>query len=383
MTARVGFKAPLIFIRPIGFNAAESMAITQLLGRVDDQTVRWRLPPQGVQPDVYIAHIRCLMHTPQMDAPITQTASALAIGRPADEFHPTESGAWRTPAVGPASVAPPLVASVSQPEMLSTFSGSTYVLAGLHLDPAHLTMQPQPYYRGQPLCLVGDASDSETTWSQISAVTLAHLQSALRETLPLLDHLLIAYKLGQIAIEHRANWDTQQLLVKDGDNTLASIQTRYWQVHLSPQASAEATERAVVRRLGLQPSVEPVGHELLPLESVLWVYAQRCEEASLASIASPGLLSQKLILRRPPLMSNAQMGRHCTSILRRIEMQAMTANELQTMLRLERPALLRAIVSLAVTRVIAPESTTFEGNAWLHRAQTLFTRLTGSGGHQK
>lgn len=383
MTVRLGLKAPLIFIRPIGFNAAESMAIAVLLGRADDQTVRWRLPPQGVPPDAYIAHIRCLMHTAQMDAPITQTATALAIGSPADEFHPTGSGAWRMPVKESASAPLPLVASVAQPDMLSTFSGTTHALAGLHLDPAHLTMQPQPYYRGLPLCLVGDASDTENTWSQISAVTLVDLQSALSETLPLVDHLRIAYKLGAIALEHRAHWDSQQLLVKDGNETVAAIQTRYWQVHLSPKASAEATERAVVQRLGLQPAVEPVGHELLPLESVLWVYAQRCEEGALASITSPGLFSQKLTLRRPPLMSNAQMGRHSTNILRRIDMQAITADELQIMLRLERPALLRAIVSLAITRVIAPESTSFAGSAWLHRAQAWFTRLLGSGGRQK
>jgi hypothetical protein len=383
MTSRVGSQAPLIFIRPIGFSAAESMAIVAQLGRIEGQAVRWRLPPQGVPPDAYIAHIRCLMHTAQMDAPITQTATALAIGRAADEFYPLDSGAWHKPAQEHQPAALPLTASINQPDILSTFSGTTYALAGLHLDPTYLTMQPQPHYRGLPLCLVGEESDTDTTWSEIAAVTLADLQTALSETMPLVDHLRIAYKLGQIVVEHRAHWDSQQLLVKDGSDTVAVIHTRHWQVHMSPHASAEATERAVVQRLDLQPAVEPAGHEQLPLESVLWVYAQRCEEAALARITSPSLFSEKLTLRRPPLLSNAQLGRHSTNILRRIDMQPMTFNELQTMLRLERPPLLRAIVSLAITRVIAPESQPFNGLAWLGRARAWFVQLLGLGGRQK
>ena len=383
MTVPASSQAPLIFIRPIGFNAAESMAIVAQLGNHCGTLVRWRLPPQGVPPDAYIAHIRCLMHTAQMDAPITQTATALAIGKAADEFYPLDSGAWRNRVQESQSAALPLVASITQPDMLSTFSGTTYALAGLHLDPSHLTMQPQPYYRGLPLCLVGDESDTEQTWAQISAQTYKDLCAALDETAPQLDHLRIAFALGQIALQHRSTWGEQQLLVQDGDHTIAVIQTKYWQIYMSPNASAQATERAIVKRVGLLPAIEPLGHELLPLESVLWVYVQRCSEAALLTLTSPALLNAKLVLRRPPLLSNAQMGRHSTSILRRIDMQALSANELQVMLRLERPALLRAIVSLAITRVIAPESGPFIGSGWWQRVQAWFSRAFTPRGHQK
>jgi hypothetical protein len=383
MTVRAGSQAPLIFIRPIGFNAAESMAIVAQLAGLNSESVRWRLPPQGVPPDAYIAHIRCLMHTPQMDAPITQTATALAIGKPADEFYPLDSGTFNKRFVESESAALPQVASIIQPDMLSTFSGTTHALAGLHLDPAHLTMQPEPYYRGLPLCLLGDESDTESTWSDINEQTRGQLYAALNETAPQLDHLRIAYTLGEIALQHRDTWDTQQLLVQDGADTIAVIHTKHWQVHLSPQANAAATERASVKQVGVHPLVEPVGHELLPLESVLWVYAQRCNEAALLKLTSPALLNAKLVLRRPPLLSNAQMGRHSTTILRRIDMQAISANELQIMLRMERPALLRAIISLAITRVIAPESAPFAGSPWLNRAQAWLTKALGLGERQK
>jgi hypothetical protein len=383
MTARADTQAPLIFIRPIGFNAAESMAIVAQLAGLNSDAVRWRLPPQGVPPDAYIAHIRCLMHTTQMDAPITQTATALAIGKPADEFHPLDSGSFNKRFADSQSAALPLVASITQPDMLSTFSGTTHALAGLHLDPAHLTMQPEPYYRGLPLCLVGDEADTQTTWSEINAQTRDQLYASLNETAPQLDHLRIAYTLGEIALKYRDTWDKQQLLVQDGEDNIAVIHTKHWQIYLSPKASAAATERASVKRVGLQPQVEPVGHELLPLESVLWVYAQRCNEAELLKLTSPSLLDAKLVLRRPPLLSNTQMGRHSTSILRRIDMQAISANELQTMLRMERPALLRAIISLAITRVIAPQTAPFTSSVWLNRAQAWVAQMLGLGGRQK
>ncbi len=367
MSAAAASQAPLLFIRPIGFNAAESMAIALLMEQLSDASVRWRLPPPGVAPDAYIAHIRCLLHTQQMNAPITQTAQALAIGQAADGFYALDSGLWQSPEFASQSASPPLVASITQPDMLSTFSGSAHALAGLHLDPQYLTMEPHAYYRGAPLCLIGCESDSAHTWEAPHAETRQQLQNTLQDMLPLVDHLRVAFRLGQIAIAHKAKWDLQQLVLQDGDHTVAVIQTRDWQIHLSPNATALAVERAEIRSIGLLPSFETPGHEQLPIESVLWVYAQRCEEATLTKICGPELLRQKLTLRRPALMSNAQMGRHCTSILRRIDMQPMTADELEAMLRMSRPSLMRSLVSLAITRVIAPESTPDIGFNWTKR----------------
>ncbi|MGA8513582.1 MAG: hypothetical protein WB821_02265, partial [Burkholderiaceae bacterium] len=97
------------------------------------------------------------------------------------------------------------------------------------------------------------------------------------------------------------------------------------------------------------------GFDVLPMEQVLWEFAKRCPESLLEKVLPSAYLHKALTHRRITELSERELGDHCVALLRALDIRSRTADELQTGLRMSRPALLRALACLALTRTIRPE----------------------------
>jgi hypothetical protein len=325
--------APLVFIKPVGFSTADSLRLMQAAQRLDE-TVRWRLAPAGVQADVYLAHRASVVY-----GPVT-TPSPLQ----------------------------PLEPDIPSKQAYNSTSVDSINGAYEH---SRLRLDSKGMYRSQPVCLLG---------AQLGALALEgrhhlpalqfpgaleELRVGLQQIANDLFILRAMYALGRCAWLERARWKTHRLHVIDGSLLIAAIETKHWRVHLLNNVPVELIEAGNVILAPQSSIFGAPGFTTLPLEQALWEFAKRCPEPLLAQVLPSVYLRKQLTHRRHNELSKRELGDHCVAILGALDTQSRTAQELQDGLRLSRPALLRALACLALTRSIRTEQKSMGLRHWL------------------
>jgi hypothetical protein len=322
---------PLVFIRPVGFTAADSLRLMQAAQRMDEH-VRWRLAPAGVQADVYLAHRASV----QRGKPLpTQPSNDAA--RESRHIHST-------------------------PE--ESMSGA-YEHSRLHID-------GEGRYRGHPVCLLGSLpprTEADDIYYRLPSLQFPSALQELRMGLTRIETELFGlralYALGRTAWEERSRWKTHRLHLLDGARLIAAVEPTKWSVYLLSDAPIARIEAGSVMLVPNSSAFAAPGFDSAPLERALWEFAKRCPESMLAQILPSVYLSERLTHRRHNELSERELGDHCVALLSALDTRSRTADELQTGLRLSRPALLRALACLALTRSIRPERQTSRMRRWL------------------
>jgi hypothetical protein len=134
------------------------------------------------------------------------------------------------------------------------------------------------------------------------------------------------------------------------------IEPMQWRVHLLNDARITQIESGSSMLVPHSNVFAAPGFDVLPMEQVLWEFAKRCPESLLEKILPSAYLREALTHRRITELSERELGDHCVALLRALDIRSRTADELQTGLRMSRPALLRALACLALTRTIRPET---------------------------
>ncbi len=319
----------MVFVRPVGFSAADSLRLMQAAQRISE-VVRWRLAPQGVQSDIYLAHAHCVRYA---------RASA-----------------------------PTPIASSSYGNHSSGHS-SFY-------EHSQLTVDAQGWHNHHPVCVLGRASPEQQEVNDSGYTALASLvfPDALQELsvgLARLQNELISlrmlYALGRSAWEQRSRWKTHRLQLSNGARLLAVIEPQEWRIHLLGECTVSELEAAYLQAVPMSSGFAAAAFDILPLESALWEFAKRCPEGLLTQMVPSVYLSQRLTHRRHTQLSDRALGDHCVALLKALDTSSTTADTLQKHLRLTRPALLRALASLALIRAIHPEPKSRGVWGWLPR----------------
>ncbi len=275
-----------------------------------DEHARWRLAPAGVQADVYLVH-----------------ACSVARG-PA----PSSSG------------------DSSSGLSLSSLQGR-----------AQLYIDAQGLHKSHPVCVLGAATTGQAEGDLPEAAplqfprALQDLKAGLERLERELIGLRMMYVLGRTAWEQRHLWKTHRLHLNHNARLVAVIEPHIWRAHLLNTCSLNELDNAVTLTVPRSSGFAGPSFDVLSLETALWEFAKRCPEALLAKMVPTAYLRAPLTHRRMSELSERALGDHCVAILRSLDTQSRTADDLQKILRLSRPALLRALASLALTRAIHPE----------------------------
>ena len=334
--------SPLVFIRPVGFSATDSMRLVTVAQDLSNQ-VRWRLAPTGVQADVYLAHRDRITRKQPVSRPQGSSNSGSSQGS------------------------------------FNTYSG-TYEHTRMWVDEASR-------HQGVPVCLLGRANTHASPGSnrdQPPALefpyTLEELRIGLTKITQDLTNLRNQYALGMGAWEERSRWKSHRLHVTHDARLLAVIEPKYWRVHMLAGCSVEQMQAGSFTAVPQTAPFAAVGFETVLMESALWEFAKRCPENMLASMLPSAYLREPLTHRRPSKLSEEALGDYCVAILSALDTRSRKADELQASLRLTRSALLRALACLALSRCIRPESASHSWaltlTAWL--PQGLRDRVFGS-----
>jgi hypothetical protein len=325
--------APLVFIKPVGFSTADSLRLMQAAQRLDE-TVRWRLAPAGVQADVYLAHRASVVYGP-VTTPIPLQPLAPDYGSP-QAYHSTAA---------------------------ESISGA-YEHSRLRLDSKGM-------YKNQPVCLLGiaGAAGGNDGMPRLPGLqfpgALEELRIGLQQIANDLFILRVMYALGRCAWLERSRWKTHRLHVLDGSQLIAAVEAKHWRVHLLNNVPVELIEAGNVILAPQSSIFGAPGFSTLPMEQALWEFAKRCPEPLLSQVLPSVYLRERLTHRRHSELSKRELGDHCVAILGALDTQSRTAQELQEGLRLSRPALLRALACLALTRSIRTERRAKGLHHWL------------------
>jgi hypothetical protein len=325
--------APLVFIKPVGFSTADSLRLMQAAQRLDE-TVRWRLAPAGVQADVYLAHRASVVYGP-VTAPT-----------PLQPLHPKPSDTQ---------------------DYNSTHAES---ISGAY-EHSRLRLDSKGRYKNQPVCLLGAPRETPAGEGvpRLPALqfpaALEDLRTGLQQIANDLFILRVMYALGRCAWLERARWKSHRLHVVDGSQLIAAVEAKHWRVHLLNDVPVESIEAGSVVLAPQSSMFGAPGFSTLPMEQALWEFAKRCPEPLLAQVLPSIYLRERLTHRRHSELSKRELGDHCVAILGALDTQSRTAQDLQDGLRLSRPALLRALACLALTRSIRAERRTQGLRHWL------------------
>jgi hypothetical protein len=315
--------APLVFIKPVGFNTADSLRLMQAAQRLDE-TVRWRLAPAGVQADVYLAHRASVVY-----GPVTKPS-------PLQSLAPDSPG---------------------KQTLHSTVAES---ISGVY-EHSRLRLDSKGMYKKQPVCLLGAQIETPDGGGlhRLPALqfpgALEELRIGLQQIANDLFILRVMYALGRCAWLERARWKTHRLHVVDGAQLIAAVEAKHWRVHILSNVPVELIEAGSVILAPQSSMFGAPGFTTLPMEQALWEFAKRCPEPLLSQVLPSIYLRERLTHRRHSELSKRELGDHCVAVLGALDTQSRTAQELQEGLRLSRPALLRALACLALTRSIRTE----------------------------
>jgi hypothetical protein len=301
----------LVFVRTVGISAADALRLMQFAQRIG-QTVRWRLAPPGVPADVYLAHANSIRYGKQA------TSAPLELG-----------------------------------------DSSPGISKNSSFDQAHLYVDDNNWHKGHPVCVVGHALATDDFLAHAPSLVFPQALQTLQAGLQHIEAELIAlrmlYMLGCSAWEERARWKTHRLQLIHNARLMAVIEPVVWRIHLLGDCTLDELAQASLQAIPHSSSFDAPGFDALPLESTLWEFAKRCPEAWLIEMVPTLYLRAPLTHRRPTELSERLLGEHCVAILRALDTQSRTADELQTAMRMQRPALLRALACLALIRAIQPE----------------------------
>ena len=302
-----------MFVRPVGFTAADSLRIMQAAQRIHE-TVRWRLAPTGVMADVYLAH-----------------ADAVRYGK-----SPQHNG--------------DSMGSVGS----SQFESSIQEYQTLYLDKLG-------HYKNCPVCVLGEPSPPVDDPLQVAMPKLVYpdalrqLEQGLRQAEQELISQRMLYALGSYAWEQRDFWKTHRLQLQYNSRLIATIVPHQWQIHLLEECTVNELDQASVQTVPQSTGFAAPGFDVVPLETALWEFAKRCPESWLSKMVPTLYLTQPLTHRRATTMSPRILGDHCSAVLRLLDTGSRTAEQIEIQLRLSRPALLRSLACLALIRAIHPE----------------------------
>ncbi len=300
-----------MFVRTVGISAADALRLMQAAQRMSE-VARWRLAPPGVPADVYLAHANSVRRG---------TAPS-----------PAQHGSGN---------------SSAHPSHNSSF------------DQAHLYLDDNGWHKTHPVCVLGHTSANDDLLARAPSLAfpeaLQTLQIGLRRMEAELIALRMMYMLGYSAWEERARWKTHRLQLSHNARLVAVIEPTVWRVHLLGDCTLDELAQASLQAIPHSSSFVAPGFDPLPLESALWEFAKRCPEALLSEMVPTVYLRAPLTHRRPTKLSARFLGEHCVAILRALDTHSRTADELQTAMRMQRPALLRALACLALIRAIHPE----------------------------
>jgi hypothetical protein len=305
--------SPLIFVRPVGFTAADSMRLMQAAQRIHE-TVRWRLVPPGVMADVYLAH--------------------------ADVVRYGKNPQRKSDSLGSAGS--------------SQFESNILEYQTLYLDKLG-------HHKNCPVCIVGVPTKQPSDPLDVAMPSLVfpdalrQLERGLRHTEQELISQRMLYALGNFAWEQRQFWKTHRLQLQYNSRLIASIVPHQWQIHLLEECTVNELDQAVVQTVPQSSGFAAPGFDVVPMETALWEFAKRCPESWLAKMVPTIYLTQPLTHRRSTTMSPRILGDHCSAVLRLLDTGSLTAEQIEAQLRLSRPALLRSLACLALIRAIHPE----------------------------
>jgi hypothetical protein len=307
---------PLVFLRPVGFAAADAMRLMAAAQDMGD-SVRWRLAPIGVQADVYIAH--------------RDRITSKKPSQRHSDFVPTSG------------------------------SGTFNTYSGTH-EHTRLWVDDNSHHKGIPVCVLGQASMHASPNSYLEHPPGLEFPQVLQELRRGLDKaardligLRTLYALGQAAWQERAFWKTHRIHLVSNAQLLAVIEPDHWLIHLLSGTTVQQIVQAGVTTAPQTTAFGAQGFNMLRLEAALWEFAKRCPEDLLATILPKIYLRAALTHRRPSQLSQELLGDYCVAILLALDTRSLTADELQASLRLSRPTLLRALACLALSRCIRPE----------------------------
>lgn len=300
------------------------MRLMQAAQRMSE-VVRWRMAPPGVPADVYLAHANSVRRG---KLPVTQGS---------DNSDSGNSSA-------------------------NSSHASTFDQAVLHLD-------DNGWYKTHPVCVLGQPSPNDDLMARSASLVfpdaLQQLQTGLHRAESELLALRMLYVLGRSAWEQRARWKSHRLQLSHNTRMVAAIEPMVWRAHLLGDCTVDELEQASLQAIPHSSAFAAPGFDALPLETALWEFAKRCPEGLLAQMVPTVYMRAPLTHRRPTELSSRALGEHCVAILRSLDTRSFTADELQAAMRMQRPALLRALACLALIRAIHPEPKARGMLAWL------------------
>ncbi len=313
---------PLAYLQPVGLSPVEASAI-MAAANGPHSTLCWNVPPTGIQPDVYLAHLR----TVDLEEDCAQPLTALLPDR----------------------------------------------------YPPRLAIDDRGLHQGRPVCLVGGHENTHLAWAPHTPGALAELHSGLRDAGAQLTRQRIHYALGREAWLRRHHWSHQRLQLHSHGQLMAVIDPAGWRIALRRGATAVQVEQAAVDIVAASAGLDSTGMEVFPLELALWTLARRCNESALPELLPSGFLRARLARWNPLPQQPGELDDNCQAIWSALDAHPMSAAELRRSLKLPEPVLLRALACMALSRVIraaAPEAQPVSRRAlsWLPSAwrQSLF-----------
>ena len=306
---------PLAYLQPVGLSPVESNAILTSASR-NNSTVQWQQPAPDSTPDVYVAHMR------SVDLPEDRTDS--------------------TPA----------------------WSMDRY--------PPRIAVDDRGRYQGRPVCLIGGCESTHLAWNSNDAESIGELNAGLRFAAAQLSRQRIRYALGRAAWLNREVWATSQLQLLSHGQIMAMIDPANWQVHLRRTATAIQIERVALQELPARPITQSSDFEILPMESVLWELARRCNEEALPRLVPPAFLKSRLMRSSRMPFPTAELDEDTQTVLGLLEQAPLTLAQLRSKCQLPEATLTRVLAGLAVSRVaravsVRPSANRFVGHVlgWL------------------
>ncbi|MDR3452446.1 MAG: hypothetical protein P4L96_06530 [Rhodoferax sp.] len=291
---------PLAYLQPVGLSPVEANAILTLASR-NNSTVQWQRPPPDSTPDVYVAHLR------SVDLP--------------------EDGTDSTP----------------------PWSIDRY--------PPRVVVDERGRYQNRPVCLIGGCESTHLAWDSNDAESIGELNAGLRFAAAQLSRQRIRYALGRTAWLNRDAWASSRLHLVSHGQVMAMIDPANWHVYLRRTATAIQLERVALQVLPARPVTHSPDFEILPMESVLWELARRCNEEALPRLLPPAYLRSRLTRASPLPIRLADIDEHSQMILGELAQTPLTAAQLRARCQLSEPTLTRALAGLALSRSTRAMST--------------------------
>ncbi|TAM47889.1 MAG: hypothetical protein EPN61_04250 [Burkholderiaceae bacterium] len=286
---------PLAYLQPVGLSPVEANAILTSASR-NNSTVQWQQPAPDTTPDVYVTHMR------SVDLPEDRTDST-----------------------------PP-------------WSMDRY--------PPRVAVDDRGRYQGRPVCFIGGCESTHLAWSSNDAESIGELNAGLRFAAAQLSRQRVRYALGRAAWLNREVWATSQLHLLSHGQVMAIIDPANWLVYLRRTATAIQIERVALRELPARPITQSSDFDVLPMESVLWELARRCNEEALPRLVPPAFLKSRLMRSNRMPFPMAEFDEDSQIILGLLEQAPLTLAQLRGKCQLPETTLMRVLAGLAVSRVV-------------------------------